>query len=73
MAAIENLVMHEVRTGTPPTRIALVGFSQGGALAMMTALTTLQELAGVASLSGWIPQQSRQASYFFEYLSICHN
>ncbi|KAI0825227.1 lysophospholipase I [Trametes gibbosa] len=61
VATIESLVTTEVRTGTPPTRIALVGFSQGGALALMTALTTLQEFAGVASLSGWIPGPSRQA------------
>ncbi|OJT13223.1 Acyl-protein thioesterase 1 [Trametes pubescens] len=61
VATIESLVTAEVRSGTPPTRIALIGFSQGGAVAMMTALTTLQELGGVASLSGWIPQPSRQA------------
>ncbi|KAI0638970.1 lysophospholipase I [Trametes polyzona] len=66
VATIEGLVTTEVRTGTPPTRIALVGFSQGGALALMTALTTLQELGGVASLSGWIPQQSRQAMHQLE-------
>ena len=40
----------------------LIGFSQGAALSLMTALTTLHELGGVASLSGWTPQQSRQVS-----------
>lgn len=70
VATIENLVTAEVRSGTPPTRIVLIGFSQGGALAMMTALTTLQELGGVASLSGWIPQQSRQVSELHDVIIL---
>ncbi|RPD58437.1 Phospholipase/carboxylesterase [Lentinus tigrinus ALCF2SS1-6] len=61
VARLENLVMSEVRNGTTSSKIVLVGFSQGAALSLMTALTTLHELGGVASLSGWIPQQSRQA------------
>ncbi|KAI0666246.1 Phospholipase/carboxylesterase [Trametes maxima] len=60
VATIENLVISEVRGGMESTRIVLVGFSQGGALCLMTALTTLHELGGVAGLSSWIPQQSRQ-------------
>ena len=35
----------------------------------MTALTTLHELGGVASLSGWIPKQSRQVSIALAGLS----
>ncbi|TBU48672.1 Phospholipase/carboxylesterase [Dichomitus squalens] len=61
VARLENLIISEVRQGTPSTKIVLVGFSQGASLSLMTALTTLHELGGVASLSGWIPQQSRQA------------
>ncbi|KAI0367515.1 Phospholipase/carboxylesterase [Pilatotrama ljubarskyi] len=61
VATIENLVISEVRGGVESAKIVLVGFSQGAALSLMTALTTLHELGGVASLSGWIPKQSRQA------------
>ncbi|TFK82451.1 Phospholipase/carboxylesterase [Polyporus arcularius HHB13444] len=66
VARLENIVISEVRNGTPSTKIVLVGFSQGAALSLMTALTTLHELGGVASLSGWIPQQSRQAMHQIE-------
>ncbi|KAI0757416.1 Phospholipase/carboxylesterase [Daedaleopsis nitida] len=61
VAALEDLIITEVRRGTPSSKTVLVGFSQGAALSLMTALTTLHELGGVASLSGWIPRQSRQA------------
>ena len=61
VAYLENLILSEVREGgVPESRIILVGFSQGASLSLMTALTTLHELGGVASLSGWIPQQCRQ-------------
>ncbi|KAI0358944.1 lysophospholipase I [Trametes cingulata] len=61
VATIEDLVISEVRGGMESAKIVLVGFSQGGSLSLMTALTTLHELGGVACLSGWIPKQARQA------------
>ncbi|KAI1786307.1 Phospholipase/carboxylesterase [Ganoderma leucocontextum] len=61
VATLENLIISEVRRGTTSSKIVLVGFSQGASLSLMTALTTLHELGGVASLSGWIPKQSRPA------------
>ncbi|KAI9059576.1 lysophospholipase I [Trametes sanguinea] len=66
IATIENLLTCEVQSGTEPGRIVLAGFSQGAALSLMTSLTTLHELGGVASLSGWIPQSSRQAMLTLE-------
>lgn len=61
VAYLEHLIITEVREGSvPESRIVLVGFSQGASLSLTTALTTLHELGGVASLSGWIPQQCRQ-------------
>ena len=62
VAKLENLIISEVRQGTTSSKIVLVGFSQGASLSLMTALTTLHELGGVASLSGWIPKQSRPVS-----------
>lgn len=47
-----------------PSKVALVGFSQGAALSMVLALTSLHDLGGVASLSGWIPHLSRPVSLF---------
>ena len=60
IASIEQLILSEIRNGIDQKRIILVGFSQGAALCLMTALTTLHELGGVASLSGWIPHWIRE-------------
>ena len=61
IAYLEDLILREVRQGAvPESKIVLVGFSQGASLSLMTALTTLHELGGVASLSGWLPQECRQ-------------
>ncbi|TDL28913.1 Phospholipase/carboxylesterase [Rickenella mellea] len=57
---IESLVSTKIREGTASNRIVLVGFSQGAALGIMVALTTLNELGGVANFSGWIPLRMRE-------------
>jgi lysophospholipase II len=62
VAIIENLILAQVHAGIDPRRIVLVGFSQGAALSMMVALTTLHDLGGVACLSGWIPRRARDVS-----------
>ncbi|TFL03672.1 Phospholipase/carboxylesterase [Pterulicium gracile] len=59
VSAIEDLILGEVHAGMDPKRIFLVGFSQGAALALIVALSTLYELGGVVSLSGWIPHRAR--------------
>jgi len=59
IALIENVILSQVHSGLDSRRIVLVGFSQGACLSMMVALTTLHELGGVASLSGWIPPRVR--------------
>lgn len=62
VAAIENIILGQVHAGIDSRRIILVGFSQGAALSMMVSLTTLHELGGVVSLSGWIPARVRGVS-----------
>jgi len=52
-----------VHSGIDSRKIVLVGFSQGAALSLMVGLTTLHELGGVASLSGWIPCRMRDVSH----------
>lgn len=52
---IHSMVDNEVKAGIPPNRILLGGFSQGGALALYSALTYPQKLAGVVCLSCWLP------------------
>ncbi|KLO20046.1 alpha/beta-hydrolase [Schizopora paradoxa] len=57
--AAEQIILEEVQRGVHPRKIFLVGFSQGAALSLMTGLTTLHDLGGIGSLSGWIPHRIR--------------
>lgn len=52
---IESLIQHEINRGIPANRIVLAGFSQGGAIALHTALRYNQALAGVMVLSAYLP------------------
>jgi len=54
-AYVNTLIEAEVAAGIPSERIVVGGFSQGGALALYTALTTPHRLAGVVGLSCWMP------------------
>ncbi len=53
--AIGALISAERDRGMPADRIALAGFSQGGAMALFTALRWPERLAGVAALSCYMP------------------
>jgi len=51
---IRDLVAAEVARGIPADRIALVGFSQGAAMALHTGIRHPDRLAGIAVLSGYL-------------------
>jgi phospholipase/carboxylesterase len=52
---INTLIQNELDLGVPSERIVLAGFSQGGAIALYTALRYPQRLAGVLALSTYMP------------------
>jgi phospholipase/carboxylesterase len=54
-AYIDSLIQHEINRGIPAKRIVIAGFSQGGAIALQTALRYKQTLAGVMALSTYLP------------------
>jgi len=54
-AQIEALIAQEVARGIAPDHIFLAGFSQGGAIALHTALRQADPLAGVLALSTYLP------------------
>jgi len=54
-ASIEALIAHEVAHGVAPSNIFLAGFSQGGAVALHTALRQATPLGGVLALSTYLP------------------
>ena len=53
--AIQALIEREIARGMPASRIVLMGFSQGCAMALMTGLRYPQRLAGIVALSGYLP------------------
>ncbi len=52
---IEALIAQENSKGIPDKNIVLAGFSQGGAIALHTALRHPQRLAGIMALSTYLP------------------
>jgi phospholipase/carboxylesterase len=61
-SAVRALVERELARGIPADRIVLAGFSQGGALALHTALRHPVRLGGVLALSTYLPLASRLSS-----------
>jgi phospholipase/carboxylesterase len=53
---VEALVGREKGRGMPAARIVLAGFSQGGVIALHTALRHDETLAGAMALSTWLPE-----------------
>jgi phospholipase/carboxylesterase len=60
-AEIEALIRRENQRGIPSERIVLVGFSQGGAMALHTGLRWTQTLAGIVVLSAYLVLGDRVA------------
>lgn len=54
-AAVEALIAREIERGIPANHIFLAGFSQGGAIALHTALRHPEPLGGILALSTYLP------------------
>lgn len=52
---VEALIARERDRGVPASRVILVGFSQGGAIALATGLRREAGIAGIAALSTYLP------------------
>lgn len=50
-ATLQGLIKEEIDKGIPSNRIVLGGFSQGGAMAVLSGLTSENKLGGVFGLS----------------------
>ena len=55
---LDALIQREIDRGVVPGRIVVAGFSQGGAIAMHSALRYPEQLAGLMALSTYLPLQS---------------
>ena len=61
-ALLGKLVDAEKKRGIAASRIVLAGFSQGGAIALQTALRYPEKLAGVLALSTYLPLAPKLAA-----------
>ncbi|MCP3954841.1 MAG: carboxylesterase [Desulfobacterales bacterium] len=52
---LRNLIQRELDSGVPSEKILLAGFSQGGSIALHTALRYEKPLAGIMALSTCLP------------------
>jgi lysophospholipase-2 len=52
--AVDALIQAEVDAGIPENKIILGGFSQGGAISILSGLTTKRKLGGIIGLSCWV-------------------
>ena len=59
IAEVDALISRERDRGVPPSRLLLIGFSQGGAVALAAGLRREAGVAGVASLSGYLPMADK--------------
>jgi phospholipase/carboxylesterase len=53
--AVDQLIERERKRGVPAGRVALAGFSQGGAIALQSGLRYPERLAGIIALSTYLP------------------
>lgn len=60
---IHSLIGELVQIGVNPKNIVLGGFSQGGALALLSALTYSAELGGAVCLSGYLPMADKLGEF----------
>jgi len=58
---LEGLIGREGARGIAPQRVVLAGFSQGGAIALQTALRFRERLAGTLALSTYLPLAAKLA------------
>ncbi|EIN11066.1 Phospholipase/carboxylesterase [Punctularia strigosozonata HHB-11173 SS5] len=62
--SLNQLITAEVDGGIDASRIVLGGFSQGGAMTLLTGLTGERKLAGLVVLSGWLPLRNKVHTMF---------
>lgn len=56
---IQKIIDQQIQTGIPAEKIFLVGFSQGGAIALYASLYMPKTLAGIIGLSTYLPMHTK--------------
>ena len=55
VATVNQLIENEIASGIKTDKIVIAGFSQGGAIALMSALEGPHQVAGIMALSTYLP------------------
>ncbi len=69
--SLGQMLSDELATGLPSQRLLLAGFSQGGAMALHTALRYPMPLAGVLALSTYLPLKEQCAAELHQANQSC--
>lgn len=74
---VHQFIEQQIASGLSSNRIVIAGFSQGGAIALHTALRYPQQLAGVIALSTYLPlrdtlTRERASANQATSILICH-
>jgi len=64
--SIHAIIEEQINKGISSERIILGGFSQGGALALLSGLTSKNKLGGIVGLSTWLPLHQKIKSLVSE-------
>ena len=80
-AYVHSLIAKEIEKGIPSERIVLGGFSQGGAMSLMSGVTAPTRLGGIFGLSCYlllrgklrdmVPSESPNKVYTIPRIEIC--
>lgn len=54
-ARVKSIIDKTIADGIPASNIVIGGFSQGGAVALHTAMRLTSPIAGYVALSAWLP------------------
>ena len=71
-ARLDNMIRRECERGIAADRIVVAGFSQGGAIAMHSALRYPERLAGLMALSTYLPLQSAFRAEVIDKASVAN-
>jgi len=72
---VHDFIDKEIQAGVPPEKIFVGGFSQGGAVALLSGLRYSKQLGGILALSTYLPlyEKLKNEVFFFFFFLILKN
>ncbi|TGZ82338.1 phospholipase/carboxylesterase [Ascodesmis nigricans] len=57
--AVHRIIEEQIEKGVKSEKIVVGGFSQGGAIALLSGLSCKHQLGGIVALSTWLPMRNK--------------